>query len=539
MSVKGPRAGLLLGALLLLLGAPTGSEPAQAVSKAVVGESQPDWSRDGRIAFQSDRLTKDGQDGSAILVMNEDGSGQTTVSDNRDFGPAWSPDGKRIAFASSRDPEWDSFVCCGGPSELYVTNANGSRARRLTRTSAYELDPAWSPDGQKLAFARGNGLGRSDIYVVNANGSGAKRLARAAAPELSPAWSPDGMRIAFVRTSPGGVAPAHIYVMNADGTGARRVASDASDPAWSPGGRRIAFTRDGDIWTLTLGSGELTRLTQDAGSDSQPAWSPDGTRIAFTSTRGGSGTVAIYVTDVAGPREERVLPQRRLSGNCTVRGTERSDRLSGTPRSDVICGLAGDDAVRAREGNDVVFAGPGRDRVRGGPGDDRIGVRDSTADFVACGTGRDVVGADRADELLGCEVVRYPPALRAAERPGDAAGVVSALRQQGLRVGPERTLPQDLFAVPAKLYGERIQIYEYADATAAQQDAARVSSDGHDISPRPGWTGPPGVVPAPTHVDWIGPPHFFRSGRVIVLYVGSHRPTLRALRAVLGREFAG
>ena len=79
--------------------------------------------------------------------------------------PAWSPDGRKIAFASERD----------GNSEIYLMNADGSGQRSLTRNLAYDGDPAWSPDGQKITFVS-NRDGRYAVYVMNADGSGQRSL---------------------------------------------------------------------------------------------------------------------------------------------------------------------------------------------------------------------------------------------------------------------------------------------------------------------------------------------------------------------------
>ena len=104
-------------------------------------------------------------------------------------GPAWSPDGRKIAFdGTTRD----------GKSEIYVINADGSGKRRLTRTAGQEFGPAWSPDGRKIAFSRGPN-GHQQVYVMNADGSGQRRLTHLPAHNIaSPlAWLPDG-KITFV-----------------------------------------------------------------------------------------------------------------------------------------------------------------------------------------------------------------------------------------------------------------------------------------------------------------------------------------------------
>ncbi|HEY3210808.1 MAG TPA: hypothetical protein VGL18_13655 [Actinomycetota bacterium] len=188
----------------------------------------------GRITFSN------GTDD--IWVVNADGSGLQRLTTNpaNDFDPAWSPDGSKIAFRSERD----------GNNEVYVMEADGSRQRDVSRHRADDWGPTWSPDGRVLwNCARGLGIGFR-ACVRNPDGSRLNVLPADIYVEYQ-AWSPDGTRIAFMSQEPGasGNDPDYnIYVMNADGTGIRR-------------------------------------LTETPGSDGFPSWSLDGSKIAFSSTR--------------------------------------------------------------------------------------------------------------------------------------------------------------------------------------------------------------------------------------------------------------
>ena len=148
-----------------------------------------------------------------IDVMNADGSRQQLLA--RGSAPAWSPDGRTIAFRSARDGKGDLY----GNGDVYVVNADGSGLRRLTRNPVAVGSPVWSPNGRRIFFEGGG-----DIYVMNADGSGQRTLTRNAAPSRdaadSPHVSPDGRRVVFVSERTGS---SQIYVMNADGSGPRRL----------------------------------------------------------------------------------------------------------------------------------------------------------------------------------------------------------------------------------------------------------------------------------------------------------------------------
>jgi hypothetical protein len=250
--------------------------------------------RTQRIAFAS---------AYGIYVMSASGGDAAPlVSSARftaDWHPAWSPDGTRIAFQSSRDRN----------VEIYVVNADGSGLARLTNNAANDQEPVWSPDGTKIAFASSRD-GRFEIYVMNPDGSGVTGVSSEQAEEFEPSWSPDGSRIAFTSGRDG---HEDVYVMNADGSGIARLTNNPAgnlEPSWSPDGARIAFrsNRDGNpqIYVMNADGSSVTRLSNNSDSDTQPSWSSDGSRIAFTKNVSGCDDVdcwdfySIYVINADG-----------------------------------------------------------------------------------------------------------------------------------------------------------------------------------------------------------------------------------------------
>ncbi len=176
----------------------------------------PAWSFDGsRIAFISTRDLHHLPEGREVYVMNADGSGQARVTNNLfwDDNPNWSPDG-RIAFRSIRN----------GESDIYMINPDGSNEVRVT-TTGNNGSPAWSPDGQWMAFVSSRD-GNDEIYVMAADGSSVTRLTFTAAGEETPTWSPDGLQIAFGRSL-------QIFVMNADGSQQKQI-TNLPNPTGGP-----------------------------------------------------------------------------------------------------------------------------------------------------------------------------------------------------------------------------------------------------------------------------------------------------------------
>ena len=230
----------------------------------------PAWSPDGRkIAFvEGSNLSVVNADGSGRrrLAGNQ-------VPGSRTGGwmsiSAWSPDGRKILFLS------DKGIPCDACYRIYVVNADGSGERRLTNnrtpgpptpsTVQSNFAPAWSPDGRRIAFVRTTGFlsPLGEVWVMNADGTEQRRLTREASgwPYFALAWSPDGQKLAFTSDRDGN---AEIYSINTDGSGLRRLTGNPKydgDGAWSPDGRRIVFVsnRDGhsEVFVMNAdGSGQ-------------------------------------------------------------------------------------------------------------------------------------------------------------------------------------------------------------------------------------------------------------------------------------------
>jgi Tol biopolymer transport system component len=255
----------------------------------------------------------------SLWTMRPDGSLRTLLARELAYRrPVYSPDGKLIAVTF--EPGIISAL-----HQIHILNADGSMAFQLTDgalgkdrfDAAY---PSWSPDGQQVVF-RGSVINPvtggkvAGIYVMGIDGSGLKRIVdNAAYPDADePAWSPDGELIAFVafdRATPGNK---DIFVAARDGGEVTRLTNNGADdfyPAWSRDGKQIAFVSARDdnfeIYVMNANGSGQRRLTRFIGPDTQPSWSADGRRVVFVSKRQRDQYNTIYVMERNGSRLRRL-----------------------------------------------------------------------------------------------------------------------------------------------------------------------------------------------------------------------------------------
>ena len=254
-------------------------------------DTSPSWSPDGRHMVFAHRPHGSSPN---IWVIGSRGAQPRPLTRGArgpgDQSPAWSPDGRKILFTSPRDHGLASEIYVmdadGSGQKRLTKHIPGSILPSFS-------SPAWSPDGRSIAYLqRGHHTGFdpgnwvwnatfskdwSEVWIMRADGSHHHRLVRGSPSLAPPAWSPDGQRIAFERVVDG---QRDIFVIGVDGSGLRNLTNSTADdgmPAWSPDGKSIAFARgaqQSDIYVMQLRTGDVQRLTSSHVSETSPDWGP-------------------------------------------------------------------------------------------------------------------------------------------------------------------------------------------------------------------------------------------------------------------------
>ena len=277
---RGAEVGLAVGGLPALLAActssgttSTSSPTAGASSGSVAATDSPDLPRalaglpvardlPGRVVYN----TIEGD----LWIVNGDSSGRRQLTDSGegiDYSPTWAPAGSQIAFRTTRGDAADS---------IFIIDADGDNERQLSPPGVDAISPAWSPDGRLIAYSA------AELTVVQPDGRGERPLGT---DGECPSWSPDGTTIAYCSNAINrgeSVDNWDVFVIGRDGGGRKRLTASPSRDypgPWSPDGALISFwsdrSGDGNVYVLGL-DGAYEQLTDGSGSQALNAWLPDG-----------------------------------------------------------------------------------------------------------------------------------------------------------------------------------------------------------------------------------------------------------------------
>jgi hypothetical protein len=391
-------------------------------------------------------LGENGEFGWELVVAGPNGSQKVRVAPDAVGRPAIAPNGSQIAYAA---PLGDGTL---GRFAIFVSNLDGSGRTRITAPRLGDRDPAWSPDGRWIAFSRNLNDDLNDsrccaIRLVRSNGADVTGVPGSRGGR-NPAWSPDGTRLAYE-------TPAGIFVSNLDGSQRVQLAgASGAEPAWSPDGSQIAYTREhGDASELVVrpavGGDFRVRVSSTRYRIESPVWDNDGSTIHFVRYRGDGylGRTAVTVRSHTPGVGQRLVfdPGNDIAHLSRVQRPSGGCDFDGDGFDDLAIGVPGDNTDKNNSGSVVVLHGT----------DASLTGADAQIWHRAKPT---VKGAARRNAVLGAAVVcgdfdgdGYSDL--AAGAPGDEAGRGSVMvlygSSNGLRGAGDQRWEQDSPGIPS------------------------------------------------------------------------------------------